>query len=118
MYVKIGNYDNKTGVRPAKVRIDPQDTWSAYSTLAQVIVPMLEAYKADHEHGVWGFCLPQLEPTEADWAVARATQNEIMDNMIFAFSAFLPDTDPDREEDPRVQVGLALFAKHFRHLWT
>lgn len=46
MYVKIGKY-NKKGERKVIVKIDNEDTWAAYLTLAHIIHPLLIELKKD-----------------------------------------------------------------------
>lgn len=50
MKVKIGKYSKKTGDRKYKFKINSHDLYSAYATLAIVILPLLKKFQRD-KHG-------------------------------------------------------------------
>ena len=53
MKVKIGKYSKKTGDRKYKVKINSQDLYSAYATLAIVILPLLKKFQRDKHGSPW-----------------------------------------------------------------
>jgi len=113
------------------VQLDPQDTWSMYTTLSAVILPMLIQLKAT-THGapevaaedvpvhLRGLSTIQEQATDTwfkrwDW---------VMDEMIWAFTEIQADREcwgMDSEVvvswDARVQRGTELFGKYYRNLW-
>ena len=86
-----------------KVRIDKWDTWSMDSTLAHIVLPMLQQLKkTQHGH--------PASMSEEEW-------DNILDEMIFAFEnklkdSFLPDADSERMTN-----GFRLFGKYYENLW-
>jgi len=86
-----------------KVRIDKWDTWSMDSTLAHIVLPMIQQLKkTQHGH--------PASMSEEEW-------DNILDEMIFAFEnklkdSFLPDADSERMTN-----GFRLFGKYYENLW-
>ena len=82
------------------------EVWVTYSTLAQLIVPRLQAFKALDKHGV-----------PPDFSEMREWNNAIQ-KMIDAFELMKYVGGVDTKEEERiVEEGLDLFRKYFRHLW-
>ena len=94
--------------RYVSVRLDPSDTWSMDSTLAQIILPMLKQLKAQ-KHGS-----PMLEEfimtsegssqrcfdfykkdDDKAWDAGHKHWDRIMDEMIFAFEHIVDDSWED-----------------------
>ena len=87
---------------------DDSETWNLDGTIAEFIIPRLKVFKTKL-HGYPG------DLTEESW-------NEIIDKMILAFELNLSnkydwDKRASTENDAKIQEGLDLFAKYFRHLW-
>lgn len=133
MYVKIGKY-NKKGERKVIVKIDKEDTWAAYITLAHIIHPLLIELKKT-KHGVpftddedvpEGQNLRSTEapPIKHTWDADDNFFKRwewIIDEMIWAFNQILKDDvyhDVESKEDyERVTNGLKLFGKYYFCLW-
>ena len=82
------------------------EVWVTYSTLAQLIVPRLQAFKALDKHG---YC-PDFNDMR-EW-------NNAIQKMIDAFELMKYVGGVDTKEEERiVEEGLDLFRKYFRHLW-
>ena len=123
------------------VKIDPWDTWSMDSTLADIILPMLKQLRAS-KHGsgyvdmedvpehmrcitteswdqqtVFDF-YHEHEIKEGEYDI-HARWDWVMDEMIFAFEKRVEDTDwqATKEECERVQNGFRLFGKYYQGLW-
>lgn len=116
MKVYIGPYDD--GEQEIQVRIDPYDTWSMDSTLAVIVVPMLEQLR-DTLHGF---------PVNDD-VVDEEAWRDILGQMIWAFQQYLIDweepyykeggldMDGLRDHTAKMQVGFELFGKYYQTLW-
>ena len=81
------------------------EIWGTYHTLARLIVPRLQAFKALDKHGY----APDFNNMQ-EW-------NKAIQKMIDAFELmkyvhFLSD-----DEERIVSEGLSLFCKYFRNLW-
>ena len=83
-----------------------EDVWNTDNTLAQLIVPRLQAFKALDKHG----CPPDFKEMR-DW-------NNAIQKMIDAFELmkYAGDTNTEDEEQT-IEQGLDLFRKYFRSLW-
>lgn len=87
---------------------DDSEAWNLDSTIARFIIPRLKVLKIN-THGY------PSNLTEKTW-------DEILDKILLAFELDLADKcDSDvskmTENDAKIQEGLDLFAKYFRHLW-
>jgi hypothetical protein len=92
--------------RKVKVRLDRWDTWNMDSTLAVIILPMLQQLKAT-KHGsplVDDFDVPEglnlrsteAPPKENEWDVDENLERRwewILDQMIWSFEQLQPDCD-------------------------
>jgi len=82
------------------------EVWNTDNTLAQLIVPRLQAFKALDKHG----CHPDFKEMR-DW-------NNAIQKMIDAFelmkcaSGFYTE-----DEEQTIEHGLDLFRRYYRHLW-
>ena len=83
-----------------------EEVWNTDNTIAQLIVPRLQAFKALDKHG---YC--------PDFKGMREWNNAIQ-KMIDAFELmkFVGGVDT-KEEERIVEEGLDLFRKYFRSLW-
>lgn len=101
--------------RKIKIHIDNFDVWNADETLAYIIVPLLKKLKENHHS-----CPANI--SEKKW-------NDILDQMIWSFEQMNQKSDytiddlikegfDEKEYIKRVDNGIKLFAKYYRHLWT
>lgn len=122
------------------VHIDDWDVWSMDSTLAHIVVPMLELLK-ENKHGApcvdYEDAPEELQPTQEEinqYNIDGTTDDKffkrwdyVLDEMIFSFK-FARDEDimdywdkNDRSKmeamQKRVDNGLRLFAKYYFSLW-
>jgi hypothetical protein len=122
------------------IHIDNWDVWSMDSTLAHVVVPMLELLK-ENKHGApcvdYEDVPEELKPTQEEinqYNIDGTTDDKffkrwdyVLDEMIFSFK-FARDEDvmdywdkDDRSKmediQRRVDNGLRLFAKYYFGLW-
>ena len=123
------------------VRIDPYDIWSMDSTLAVIILPMLEELKRK-KHGSPLVdpvdCPEELYPTEEAGANNGYTDNTlherwawVLDEIIWTFQQLHPDSEWDtkfhtdkgfdqegyRAVEERISNGLRLFGRYYRGMW-
>ena len=104
MKINIGPYpDNDEETRVIDIQIDKYDLWNMDHTLALIILPMLIEFRK----GEIG-CPADLSLDE--WL-------GIIDQMIDSFAMIVFDDD-DSMDDEKVNKGVLLFGKHFRHLWN
>ena len=83
-----------------------EEVWNTYHTLAQLIVPRLQAFKALDKHG-----------GPPDFKDMREWNNAIQ-KMIDAFELMkYAGRVNTKEEERTMEEGLDLFRKYFRHLW-
>ena len=82
-----------------------EEVWNTNNTIAQFIVPRLQAFKALDKHG---YC-PAFKGM-AEW-------NKAIQQMIDAFELLKQLTSFSKEEEQTIEEGLDLFRKHFRNLW-
>ena len=82
-----------------------EEVWNTYHTLAQLIVPRLQAFKALEKHG---YC--------PDFKGMREWNNAIQ-KMIDAFELLKYADVHSPDEEKTISEGLELFCKHFRNLW-
>ena len=140
MHVKIGNYPKHrfyhnwlyalgwTNDAKVSVRIDPWDTWSMDSTLAHIIVPMLEQLR-DSTHGapiVADIDRPEhLIGTVADTSKGDVDEfhfeawDWVLTEMLFAFASKHSGDDWDfcEASQKRITNGFRLFGKYYENLW-
>jgi hypothetical protein len=150
MHVKIGNYPKHrfyhnwlyalgwTNDAKVSVRIDPWDTWSMDSTLAHIIVPMLEQLR-DSTHGapiVADIDRPEhLIGTVADTSKGDVDEfhfeawDWVLTEMLFAFASKHSGDDwqhyrlqsddwiIDKDYQRRITNGFRLFGKYYENLW-
>ena len=85
-----------------------EEVWNTDNTLAQLIVPRLQAFKALDKHG-----------GPSDFMDIREWNNAIQ-KMIDAFELLI-DEDKlgifTKDEEEAIEHGLELFSKYFRYLW-
>ena len=83
-----------------------EEVWNTDNTIAQLIVPRLQAFKALDKHG---YC--------PDFKGMREWNNAIQ-KMIDAFELMKYVSGVNTKEEERiVEEGLDLFRKYFRSLW-
>ena len=83
-----------------------EEVWNTDNTIAQLIVPRLQAFKALDKHG-----------GPPDFSEMREWNNAIQ-KMIDAFELMKYVSGVNTKEEERiVEEGLDLFRKYFRHLW-
>ena len=130
MKVKIGKYKNKKRGQSVKVKLDSWDSWNADYTLALIIYPVLKQLRRT-KHG-WamlddddGFNFEE-RGISAD---SKKRWDEVMDAMIWSFKHIVKNKENkffkkgafDKqgffEYYARIDRGLALFGKYYRHLW-
>lgn len=140
MKISIGKYHKNSAPRKIRIRVDPWDTYNADDTLALVILPVLQQFRADNkgcpfvddEDVPENLYVPKTfvnNDQEHELWVAR--WDYVLGEMINAFDRIIHD---DWEEDfyegevfhgeackaehKRIDNGLRLFGKYFRGLWT
>ena len=82
-----------------------EEVWNTYHTLAQLIVPRLQAFKALNKYG---HC-PNFKDTR-EW-------NNAIQKMIDAFELLKYADVHTSDEEKTISEGLELFCKHYRNLW-
>ena len=83
-----------------------EEVWNTENTLAQLIVPRLQAYKALDKHG----CPPAFKDMR-EW-------NNTIQKMVDAFELLkYAQSVQTKEEEIVIEQGLDLFRKYFRSLW-
>lgn len=82
-----------------------EEVWNTYHTLAQLIVPRLQAFKALEKHG---YC--------PDFKGMREWNNAIQ-KMIDAFELLKYAASYTEDEEQRIEQGLDLFRKYYCYLW-
>ena len=83
-----------------------EEVWNTDNTIAQLIVPRLQAFKALDKHGV-----------PPDFSEMREWNNAIQ-KMIDAFELMKYVSGVNTKEEERiVEEGFDLFRKYFRSLW-
>lgn len=86
---------------------DDTELWSLNHTLAQMIMPRLQAFKEKN------FCYPCKLDNYEQWV-------EILEKMVFSFQMELDRDDlayTDKWDDAKYKEGLQLFAEYFGDLW-
>ena len=82
-----------------------EEVWNTDNTLAQLIAPRLQAFKAFDKHGCPG-----------NFKDMRAWNNAIQ-KMVDAFELMKYVQCLSKEESAIVEKGLNLFCKYFRYFW-
>lgn len=83
-----------------------EEVWNTDNTIAQLIVPRLQAFKALDKHGG-----PPEFKDMREW-------NNAIQKMIDAFELMKYVSGVDTKEEERtIEEGLDLFRKYFRSLW-
>ena len=82
-----------------------EEVWNTDNTIAQLIVPRLQAFKALDKHG---YC-PHFKGMR-EW-------NNAIQKMIDAFELLKYNSSFSEEEQKTIKEGLDLFCKHYRNLW-
>ena len=83
-----------------------EEVWNTNNTLAQLIVPRLQAFKDLDKHG----CHPHFKDIR-EW-------NNTIQKMIDAFELMKYAGATHTEDEERtIEQGLDLFRKYFRNLW-
>ena len=83
-----------------------EEVWNTEHTLAQLIVPRLQAFKALDKHG-----------GPSDFMDIREWNNAIQ-KMIDAFELMkYAGASHTEDEERTIKQGLDLFCKYFQHLW-
>ena len=127
MLVYIPTFEPKNGETEV-IQIHDYDTWSMDYTLSRIIYPMLVKFKADamsfpttlDQSDVPDFLQLKEDLTEEEEFDIYEKQWEwVLNEMIYAFDLVsnCEDSYPPLEENERMQNGLELFGKYFRHLW-
>tara|TARA_B100001059_G_C17313398_1_gene323075 strand:- start:99 stop:485 length:387 start_codon:yes stop_codon:yes gene_type:complete len=127
MLVYIPTFEPKNGEKEV-IQIHDYDTWSMDHTLSRIIYPMLVKFKADamsfpttlDQNDVPYFLqLKEGLSEEAEFDIYEKQWEWVLNEMIYAFDLVsnCEDSYPPLEENERMQNGLELFGKYFRHLW-
>ena len=127
MLVYIPTFEPKNGETEV-IQIHDYDTWSMDHTLSRIIYPMLVKFKADamsfpttlDQNDVPYFLqLKEGLSEEAEFDIYEKQWEWVLNEMIYAFDLVsnCEDSYPPLEENERMQNGLELFGKYFRHLW-
>ena len=83
-----------------------EEVWNTDNTIAQLIVPRLQAFKALDKHGA-----PPNFKDMREW-------NNVIQKMIDAFELMkYAGRVNTKEEERTMEEGLDLFCKYFRSLW-
>mgnify|MGYP003673633038 CR=1 FL=1 len=149
MKVKIGNYPKHrfyhnwlyalgwTNEEKVSVRIDPWDTWSMDSTLAHIVVPMLEQLRATShgapvvedqdrpEHLIGTVADKEIGEVDEfhfeawDWALtemlfAFASKHSGWENQFYSGKIDLKTRNAYQD---RITNGFRLFGKYYESLW-
>jgi hypothetical protein len=90
------------------VKVSPEDVWDARTTLAVIILPVLQLFRKNLNGWPANEDFPELK----DW------ENGI-DEMIAAFELIVEDDDWNwtHKEELVVKRGLRLFGTYYLHLW-
>src|SRR5574344_1495411 len=83
-----------------------EEVWNTNNTIAQFIVPRLQAFKALDKHG---YCPAFKDMREWDKAIQKMI--DAFELMKYAGATHTAD------EDKTISEGLELFCKHFHNLW-
>lgn len=125
MKVNISNYDDDSSKREIEVTVDRHDTFSLYTTLANVIYPSLIEFKKHINGAPW---IENKDVPKYLWgkddnvdALFFKRWHWVLDQMIYAFGALAnekedPNEDSKKHND-KIQNGLRLFAKYYKCLW-
>lgn len=127
MLVYIPTFEPSNGEKEV-IQIHDYDTWSMDHTLSRIIHPMLVKFKADamsfpttlDQNDVPDFLqLKEGLSEEAEFDIYEKQWEWVLNEMIYAFdlASNCCDSYPPLEENERMQNGLELFGKYFRHLW-
>lgn len=127
MLVYIPTFEPKNGETEV-IQIHDYDTWSMDHTLSRIIYPMLVKFKADamsfpttlDQSDVPDFLqLKEGLTEEAEFDIYEKQWEWVLNEMInaFDFCSSSEDSYPPLDENERIQNGLELFGKYFRHLW-
>ena len=127
MLVYIPTFEPSNGEKEV-IQIHDYDTWSMDYTLSRIIHPMLVKFKADamsfpttlDQSDVPDFLqLKEGLSEEAEFDIYEKQWEWVLNEMIYAFdlAGTCEDSYPPLEENERMQNGLELFGKYFRHLW-
>lgn len=81
-----------------------QELWSLDHTLAKLLLPYLIAFRKMKKYGY------PSQITSKEW-------NQILDKMIYSMKMIKEDDLNSFKNQRKVQEGLDLFSKWFRHLW-
>ena len=83
-----------------------EEIWGTYHTLARLIVPRLQAFKALDKHGY----APGFNNIQ-EW-------NKAIQKMIDAFELMKYSSSVhSKEEEETIKIGLNLFCQYFRNIW-
>ena len=96
---------NKDSTESHKNDYPIEEVWNTYHTLARLIVPRLQAFKALEKHG---YC-PDFKGMR-EWNCA-------IQKMIDAFELMKYANTYSEDEKRTIEQGLDLFRKHFFNLW-
>lgn len=115
---------------PDVIEFIPEDFWSLDHTLSKVILPALVMFRKDLSGApfVDQEDVPELMRIKYDalqdnqWDIDDerhfARWSYILDEMIYAFTSNVHmDDELENYGVERVQRGMILFGKYFRHLW-
>jgi hypothetical protein len=115
---------------PDVIEFIPEDFWSLDHTLSKVILPALVKFREDLQGApfVDQEDVPELmrikydAPQDNQWDIDDerhfARWAYIIDEMIYAFTSNVHmDDELENYGVERVQRGMILFGKYFRHLW-
>lgn len=113
-----------------KIEIHDYDLWNLDVSLATIIVPCLKRFKEKNINiSPFNEDLPQhlhhdrLGTTDEDFEKGKKASEYILNEMIWAFETISDGNYGFSEHDymnnmKRLDKGLKLFAKYYRHLWS
>lgn len=132
MYTRIANkvFDYLESKR-VYIKIDKFDTWSMDSTLAFIILPMLEQLK-EQKNGVPVVSNEDVpdhlfmdEYDYENYDLMEKRWDYILDQIIYSFKCvhnddldYMVDIEETKLKNIKIQKGLILFGKYYQNLWT
>ena len=103
--------------------IKDEELWSLDMTFTDFILPRIQAFRKMKRHGYPVFEMIDYRVSEAAWKDEEDRNIAEWENILFDIeTAFktLKDTmhyDRTAKQNEAIKHGLALFAKHYEHLW-
>ena len=118
MKVFIGPYKNNYK-RNIKIKIHDYDLWNLDITIAILVLPLLKKLRKDNA----GY--PFIDNEDVPKRLRSNLEFDpdkwhwILDELIWTFKQIKNnDFIPSKKEGERINNGLKLFGKYYRHFWT